>query len=174
MTSSCIINQSIAQITNTPMAVAQELDPWDVGHFSLAATSIRPNVTKLRRCSKHIWRAEYFLSEKPYLNHYDNNIEPLWSITLLRNTSRGGIIIIIAIVVVIILSIIVTMGLIVSLFSFMTWRQWRCDNDDIDVEKLTYQFPNFNGATVEVWEWVSNFTPHVMMDVINCPCRDCS
>ena len=24
-------------------------------------------------------------------------------------------------------------------------------------DKITYLFPNFNGATVEVWEWISNF-----------------
>ena len=27
--------------------------------------------------------------------------------------------------------------------------------------EITYPFPNFNGATVEVWEWLSNFIPHV-------------
>ena len=27
-------------------------------------------------------------------------------------------------------------------------------------DEITYSFPNFNGATVEVWEWVSNFIPH--------------
>ena len=26
--------------------------------------------------------------------------------------------------------------------------------------EITYPFPNFNGATVEVWERVSNFIPH--------------
>ena len=31
---------------------------------------------------------------------------------------------------------------------------------------ITYPFPNFNGGTVEVWEWVSNFIPHFIMDVI--------
>ena len=25
---------------------------------------------------------------------------------------------------------------------------------------ITYPFPNFNGATVEVWEWISNFISH--------------
>ena len=24
-------------------------------------------------------------------------------------------------------------------------------------DKITYPFPNFNGCTVEVWEWISNF-----------------
>ena len=27
--------------------------------------------------------------------------------------------------------------------------------------KITYPFPNFNGCTVEVWEWISNFTPNL-------------
>ena len=33
-------------------------------------------------------------------------------------------------------------------------------------DKITYPFPNFNGATVEVWEWISNFISHFVMDVI--------
>ena len=32
-------------------------------------------------------------------------------------------------------------------------------------DEITYPFPNFNGCTVEVWEWISNFIPHFMMDV---------
>ena len=32
--------------------------------------------------------------------------------------------------------------------------------------EITYPFPNFNGATVEVWEWISNFIPHFIIDVI--------
>ena len=35
--------------------------------------------------------------------------------------------------------------------------------------QITYPFPNFNGATVEVWEWISNFNPHLIMDVITYP-----
>ena len=27
-------------------------------------------------------------------------------------------------------------------------------------DKITYPFPNFNCATIEVWEWISNFIPH--------------
>ena len=27
-------------------------------------------------------------------------------------------------------------------------------------DESTYPFPNFNSATVEVWEWISNFIPH--------------
>ena len=36
-------------------------------------------------------------------------------------------------------------------------------------DDITYPFPNFNGSTVEVLEWISNFTPHIMMDVITYP-----
>ena len=28
-------------------------------------------------------------------------------------------------------------------------------------DKITYLFPNFNGCTVEVWEWMRNFMPHI-------------
>ena len=28
-------------------------------------------------------------------------------------------------------------------------------------DEITYPFPNFNCAIVEVWEWVSNFTPYL-------------
>ena len=33
-------------------------------------------------------------------------------------------------------------------------------------DEITDPFPNFNGCTVEVWEWISNFTPYVKMAVI--------
>ena len=39
-------------------------------------------------------------------------------------------------------------------------------------DEITYPFPNFNGCTVEVWEWKSNFIPHFIMDVITYPCWD--
>ena len=31
---------------------------------------------------------------------------------------------------------------------------------------ITYPFQNFNGCTADVWEWISNFTPHFIMDSI--------
>ena len=31
--------------------------------------------------------------------------------------------------------------------------------------EITCPFPNFNGATVEVWEWISNFISHIIIDV---------
>ena len=27
---------------------------------------------------------------------------------------------------------------------------------------ITYLFPNFNGAVVEIWEWISNFTLYIL------------
>ena len=39
-------------------------------------------------------------------------------------------------------------------------------------DKITYPFLNFNGTTVEVWEWISNFIPCFIMDVITYPCWD--
>ena len=33
-------------------------------------------------------------------------------------------------------------------------------------DEITYSFPNFNSCTVEVWEWISNFTPHFTGHVI--------
>ena len=33
-------------------------------------------------------------------------------------------------------------------------------------------FPNFNGAAVEVWEWISNFIPHFTWHVRTYPCWD--
>ena len=37
-------------------------------------------------------------------------------------------------------------------------------------DEITYPFPNFNGAAVEVWEWISNFILHFLLDVIISPC----
>ena len=31
--------------------------------------------------------------------------------------------------------------------------------------EITNPFPNFNGGTVEVWEWISNFILHFIIDV---------
>ena len=39
-------------------------------------------------------------------------------------------------------------------------------------DEITYPYPNFNGRTVEVWEWISNFITHYIMDVIAYPCWD--
>ena len=39
-------------------------------------------------------------------------------------------------------------------------------------DENTYPFPNFNGAAVGVWEWMSNFTPDFVIDVITYPYWD--
>ena len=39
-------------------------------------------------------------------------------------------------------------------------------------DEITYPFPNFNGFPIEVWEWMSNFIPQFIMDVITYPCWD--
>ena len=33
-------------------------------------------------------------------------------------------------------------------------------------DEITNPFPNFNGAAIEIWEWISKFIPHYMTDVI--------
>ena len=38
--------------------------------------------------------------------------------------------------------------------------------------EITYPFRNFNGWTVEVWEWRNNFITHFMIDVITYPYRE--
>ena len=39
-------------------------------------------------------------------------------------------------------------------------------------DRITYPLPNFNDATVKVWEWISNFTPHLTWNVIIYPSWD--
>ena len=34
-------------------------------------------------------------------------------------------------------------------------------------DEITYPFPNFNGCTMEVWEWISNFIPHTLYNGCN-------
>ena len=38
--------------------------------------------------------------------------------------------------------------------------------------EITYQFLKFNGYNVDVWEWIRNFIPHFIIDVITYPCCD--
>ena len=35
--------------------------------------------------------------------------------------------------------------------------------------EINYPFQNFNDCTVEAWEWVNNFIPHFIIDVITYP-----
>ena len=39
-------------------------------------------------------------------------------------------------------------------------------------DEITYPLLNFNGATVEVEEWISNIILHFIIDVITYPCWD--
>ena len=36
--------------------------------------------------------------------------------------------------------------------------------------EITYPFKNIDGCTVDVWEWIINFIPHFIMDVITYQC----
>ena len=38
-----------------------------------------------------------------------------------------------------------------------------------ELDEITYLFQNFSGTTVEVWEWISDFMPHFIMDVVTYP-----
>ena len=50
---------------------------------------------------------------------------------------------------------------------------WISNYTDYNVrDEITYPFLNFNGATVEVWEWISNFTPCFTEHMIIYPCWD--
>ena len=40
--------------------------------------------------------------------------------------------------------------------------------------EIAYPFPNSNGATVEVWKWISNFITHFTGHAITYPCWDTS
>ena len=39
----------------------------------------------------------------------------------------------------------------------VSWVVWLCSFWNKVVSKITNPFPNFNGTTVEVWKWISNF-----------------
>ena len=45
----------------------------------------------------------------------------------------------------------------------MAWKVW---------DEIIYSFSNFKIATVEVWEWISNLIPLLIIDVITHPCMD--
>ena len=45
-----------------------------------------------------------------------------------------------------------------------TWINNRMRSKVWDI--ITCPLPNFSGVIIEVWEWVSNWIPHFMMDVI--------
>ena len=41
-------------------------------------------------------------------------------------------------------------------------------------DEITNPFPNFNGYTVEIWEWINKFIPHFTVHVITYPYGDLS
>ena len=60
---------------------------------------------------------------------------------------------------------------------FLTWLtlilEWISNHIHYKVwNEITYMypFPNFHGATVEVWEWISNLISQFIMDVITYSC----
>ena len=42
-------------------------------------------------------------------------------------------------------------------------------NEFLVWDEIAYPVPNFNGWTIEVWEWISNSITHLIMDVITYP-----
>ena len=58
---------------------------------------------------------------------------------------------------------------IVNIFKF----KWICNCIHYKAwDEMTYPFPNFNGCTVEVWEWISNLISHFIGRVITYACWD--
>ena len=39
-------------------------------------------------------------------------------------------------------------------------------------DEITYPVPNFNGATIDIWEWIGNFIPHFAGHMFSYPCWD--
>ena len=67
-----------------------------------------------------------------------------------------------------------TIGLfLLTWINFNTSMAWISNHMPSKVwDKITYLFPNSNGYTVEGLEWISNFIPHFVIDVITNPCCD--
>ena len=49
--------------------------------------------------------------------------------------------------------------------NFLVWISNHMPNKVWD--KIIYPFPNFNGCTVKVWEWISNFIPQFIKDYLS-------
>ena len=57
----------------------------------------------------------------------------------------------------------------------LTWFNFNpsMKNDNIHYkvwEKITHPFPNLNGYTIEVWDWIDDFIPHLTDHVSKYPC----
>ena len=46
---------------------------------------------------------------------------------------------------------------------------WMCNQNNVRYE-IIYPFPNFNGYTMDDWEWISKFIPHITGYVITYQC----
>ena len=55
-----------------------------------------------------------------------------------------------------------------SLFNYIRSMDNYLHTSKVWVE-ITYLLPNFNGATIDVWEWITIFIPHFIMFVIAYP-----
>ena len=55
-----------------------------------------------------------------------------------------------------------------GLTSILVWRSIHIHSKVWD--EIIDPFLNFNGATVEDWEWINNFIPHFITTVITYPC----
>ena len=46
-------------------------------------------------------------------------------------------------------------------------QTWISDHKRYEAwDRIIYPYPNFNGATVEVWEWINHFIQHFTKHVI--------
>ena len=61
------------------------------------------------------------------------------------------------------------------LLTWINFNPWISNYIHYNVwDEIIYPFLNFNGATVEVYEWISNFIPHITGHVLTYSCRDSS
>ena len=61
--------------------------------------------------------------------------------------------------------------LLLAWFNFNpSMDKWLCPLQSVGWNYLS--LPNFNGTTVEVWKWISNFIPHFIGYVLAYPCWD--
>ena len=51
----------------------------------------------------------------------------------------------------------------INMFQLKSQKVWN---------EIIYLFPNFNGATVEIWEWIRNFISYITENVIAYPWWD--
>ena len=59
-------------------------------------------------------------------------------------------------------------------YLWMAYQWWSFGSHLVSkvCDEITYPFTNFNGCTVEVWEWINYFIPHFIMDAVTYLCLD--